>query len=385
MSEVTPASSLEASTTLSEKEVEVECDTAAEDDTTAATKAGDEINNNNNYDEVFDALLVAPRETLSVIELTDILHELGLNPSDEEVLTLLSSVGLEGMESDITREQFHLLMENEEHDTSLHAATFGHDEEIAAAPETLLRKKSAVENKGGRHSDMYWIDFKKEEWPDFPKGLTVDEQLRIVSFSVPTGGTMRTDFLPPVVSDILLMVDEKGVDKRMPPSKVLASVATRLQTNGAVHLKFRRHVNHDDYTGEYFVTLDAVPDVSAVEDNVVVGPLPVESAAYHHRVRCGDKLLSINDEVVLRMLDTESFQALCDIALARDGSLTLHFEHTEHRAEVHHDVLHPNIHKGFRAIFGGGCCCPKRGDEDEEVEEYSSDAIGSTKSYADAV
>jgi len=370
-----------------------------DDATPAATKAEDNDDDSNNLDAVFDALIVAPSETLSVTEFTNILHEMGLNPSEDEVLTLLSSVGLEGMESHITREMFHMLMENEAHDTSLHAAAFGGEApeegtatEAAAAtaalapPTTLRRKKSAKENTGIRHSDMYWVDFTKEEWPNFPKGLDVDEQNRVVSFTVPTDGTMRADFVAPSVSDILLMVDEKGVDKRLSPSLVLSSIATRLKTNGSVHLKFRRHVGHDHYTGEYFVSLHGVPDVGVVENNVILGPLSILSPAYHHHVRLGDKLLSINNEVVIQTLNTEMFQTLCDTALTRDGSLTLHLEHTEHRAEHHHDVIHPSIHKGMRAFFGGGCWSKRAGANDDDDDDDDDEDLGrSAKSYADAV
>ena len=348
------------------------------------TKNSEVLVEEDEFGPIFDAL--ADRDdTLSVKTFHDILHEIGLNPTEKEIVDLLMTIGLD-MESHINKEQFTTLMhENESHNASLQEAAFQSDS--TPLSRKMSRKNTemgAAKNKKG-HSDMYWIDFTKEEWPEFPKGFELDEQNRVDGFSGPT--TLRDGFVGPEVEDILLMIDQKGVDKRLNPTDICDVIRTRLQTNGATHLKFRRHVNHDNYTGEYFVAFHAVPNVGQVEDNVVVGPIDQQSAAYHEGIRHGDLVLSINNEYLSGkdveglQLDTSQFQAMCSTALLRDGSLTLHLEHSEHRAEHHRDILHPTVHEGMRFLCGGGCCDTKqRGSEGKY-----SDSVGGAKSYADAV
>jgi predicted metalloprotease with PDZ domain len=99
-----------------------------------------------------------------------------------------------------------------------------------------------------------------------------------------------------------------------------------------------------------------VPDVGVVSKNIIMGPIDTNSDAYHQGICHGDLILSINNEEHFNALSTQSFKQVCEAALFRDGKLTLHLEHSEHRAEFHHDILHENVHKGLRAVFGGMCC-----------------------------
>ena len=111
------------------------------------------------------------------------------------------------------------------------------------------------------------------------------------------------------------------------------------------------------------------------------------STSYHEGIRCGDLLLAINNEELSIdkggvHLDTQKFGQICTQALLRDGSIVLHLQHSEHRAEHHHDVIPDTVHKGFSLFCGGGCC---RTTRTEDTSDKYNDAIGSTKSYADAV
>jgi len=241
------------------------------DDTTAV---------DSEYGTIFDALAVMDGDTstLSVKSFHEILHEIGLNPTDEEVKTLLDSVGLD-MDSHINKEQFETLMaENEHHNSSLQEAAFKDSTESTplsrkASVKNTLDNKSILPNG---HSDMYWIEFTKQEWPDFPNGFTMNAQNRMKTFAKPAAIT-RTDFILPEAEDILLMIDQKNVDKRLYPADIYKVIAARLATNEKVHLKLRRHVDHKDYTGEYIVAFHEVPTVGEVKDNVILGPLNSET------------------------------------------------------------------------------------------------------------
>jgi hypothetical protein len=155
----------------------------------------------------------------------------------------------------------------------------------------------------------------------------------------------------------LLAVDAKNVDKRLPASAVTGAIRHRLRVNGAVHLKFRRHVEHSGYTGEYRVAVHAMPKLGAIGPrNTVMGPLVAGGPAHYEGVRRGDRILAINGEsmAAFDLSAASAFASLCKAALLRDGSLVLQLEHAEHNVEASHNALHPHVHTAAKMFFGGG-------------------------------
>jgi len=314
--------------------------------------------------------------TLSVTTFHEVLHEMGLNPTEAELLDMLTTIDMD-LESHLSLENFRRLIEEYEgHDATLHEIIGGTD---APPLHKSLNSHGSVQRlQKDDHSDFYWVHITKEEWPAFPTGFTLNEQCRITAFAPPAA------FLAPVQAatrallidptgdptaaatttrrvadekDILQMVDERKIEKIFPVPSITACITTRLAMNGHVNLKFRRHIDHAKYSGEYVVGFTTkVPDVGMVEKNVIMGPIDTNSDAYHQGICHGDLILSINNEEHFNALSTQSFKQVCEAALFRDGKLTLHLEHSEHRAEFHHDILHENVHKGLRAVFGGMCC-----------------------------
>ena len=314
--------------------------------------------------------------TLSVTSFHEILHEMGLNPTEAEMLGLLNTIDL-GLESHLTLEHFRALIdEYEGHDATLHEIIGGTD---APPLHKSLNSHGSVQRlQKDDHSDFYWVHVTKEEWPAFPTGFKLNEQYRVTAFAPPSSflapvqAATRALLIDPTSDptaaatttrrvadekDILQMVDERKIEKRFPSSSITAIITTRLQSNGHVNLKFRRDVRHAKYSGEYVVGFTKqVPDVGVVEKNIILGPIDTNSDAYHQGICHGDLILSINNEEHFNALSTQSFKQLCEAALFRDGKLTLHLEHSEYRAEFHHDILHENVHKILRAVFGGMCC-----------------------------
>ena len=177
------------------------------------------------------------------------------------------------------------------------------------------------------------------------------------------------------VGDILQMVGDLKIEKKFPIDEILKIINQLLQSNGHVRLKFRRHTKHAQYTGEYVVGFTEIPHVGEVVDNVIVGPMNADSNAYHEGVCLGDMILSINGEDTFHALGTKAFHQICKAALIRDGKLSIHLEHSEHRAEVHHDLVHPTVHQGFQYLFGGGCFRSGNGDGGAVVK-YQDDEGG---------
>lgn len=324
------------------------------------------------------------------------LEALGLNPSPDEVAAILAEVGVEPGQS-ITRAHFHDMVErNSEHDVGLHVVA-GLDggttpTTTAAAADTSqdsteglkrLQSKGSVAmiepHKISAHSDMYWVEFRKEGWADFPKGFRIDPHNFVIEADVPVslhalgGGRLST-------GDVLVMLDAKGIDKRLPAEAVMGAIKKRMAANGTVHLKFRRGKDHADYKGEYFVALHEVPPLGEIEDGEVLGPIPLGGLADNEGIEAGDTLMAINNEAVAEFhLGTTQFKSMCDAGLARDGSLTLHLRHSEHNVEAHHDALHPGLHKAGFILCGGGCCRSGR-NPTATVEEDNA-----IRSLADAV
>jgi hypothetical protein len=315
--------------------------------------------------------------TLSVTSFHAILHEMGLNPTEAEMLDLLTTIDMD-LESHLSLENFRTLIEEYEgHDATLHEIIGGTD---APPLHKSLNSHGSVQRlQKDDHSDFYWVHITKEEWPAFPTGFTLNEQYRITAFAPPAAflapvqAATRALLIDPTTGDptaaatttrrvadekdILQMVDERRIEKRFPSSSIIAIITARLAMNGHVNLKFRRHIDHAKYSGEYVVGFTTkVPDVGMVDKNVIMGPIDTNSDAYHQGICHGDLILSINNEEHFNALSTQSFKQICEAALFRDGKLTLHLEHSEHRAEFHHDILHENVHKGLRAVFGGMCC-----------------------------
>eukprot|EP00946_MAST-07B_sp_MAST-7B-sp1_P001529 g1529.t1 len=336
-----------------------------------------------------EAVEHADEDTISSDSLHSALETLGLNPSPEEVAALLAEIGVEDGQA-ITRAQFHQMVEqNAEHDIGLHAVAEVTEDDATESTSSgvevrkdlkRLKSKPSVAmiepNKIGAHSDMYWAEFRKEDWPAFPEGFRIDAHNFVLEATVPGSSESRQIR----EGDVLLMIDAQKVDKRLPPEAIVTAIQNRMETNGTVNLKLRRSKDHNEYTGEYFVALHEVPSMGEIKDCIVCGPIPPNSLADHEGIQAGDTLLAINNEAVSEFkLGTIKFKSLCDAAMLRDGSLILHLRHAEHNIEPHHSALHPVVHKAGFLLCGGGCCNSGRNPTDE-VEE--NDMI---HSLADAV
>jgi hypothetical protein len=333
----------------------------------------DKVEEVDELDEIFN-ILADGDGTLSVTSFCEILREIGLNPTEDELLGLLRTVDLD-LESHLTIEHFHtLIKEYEVHDATLHEIVGGTN--APPLQKTLSSHGSALRLEKDGHSDMYWVNITTENWPNFPIGFKLDQQFRVTKFTPPDdyiGGSKSSKEM-----DILQMVDDRKIEKRFPVQSINTIISKRLKDNGHVNLKFRRHINHEHYSGEYVVGFTKeVPNVGVVEENVILGPIDKKSDAYHQGICCGDLILSINNEDNFNALNTKTFQQICNAALIRDGKVSLHLEHSEHRAEIHHDLIHEKVHKGFRFIFGGGFLGIKSKRRNEKFKK--------TQLFADAV
>ena len=320
----------------------------------------------------------------------DALDSLGLSPSEAEVDALLAEVGVEKGQP-ITRVHFHDMIERyAQHDVGLHEVfpevQRSEDTSSQVVEKTLkkLESKPSVPMLSGeamgKHSDMYWAEISNAAWNNFPKGFRIDSHNFVVEADVPEGldaiGGRKIS-----VGDILLMVDSKRVDKKLPPDAVIEAIKERMKAKGAVNLKFRRGKNNEDYTGEYFVALQEVADVGEMQDNLVLGPIPSTGVADAEGIEKGDLLLAINNEAVSDFhLDTERFKMMCKAALTRDRLLLLHMKHTQIENEPHHNAIHPYLHKLGFFLCGAGCCRSGR-----ELESNDDDSRASGLSVVDAV
>ena len=259
--------------------------------------------------EIIDLFVKLGR--ISQESIKDALHSLGLDPDHEELDHMWEHVGAEPGEG-INIEQLEALMEFE-HISKEKVEDMATEMKSSHTDERTL-VSSTVESKD-YGNDMYWVEIHKASLIDFKLGA----HCHVMKVSEDCTAKFGIH-----AKDHLIMVENHFVDPRLSGKEVMKILEHRKLEHDSVRMKFRRHRENPEYTGEFSIVFPDDPSAYIKVKDGFVAAVEADSTAAHEGLARGDKFIIPSPEIAI---DDEQFSTWCAKELKKMECIHLHLQH----------------------------------------------------------